>query len=132
MWDANWILARAKHFLADRTWASRKIDPKHEALTPLPAEKWHKPQKGHFQCNAGSPFFQEMHTVGTRMCVRDHIGASVIAESSCSGAWMEVNEGEAFSLLQAMHRMLKRAEAKVIFEIDCKLFLFLFQLCLYA
>jgi hypothetical protein len=73
-----------------------------------------------------------MHTVGTRMCVTDHLGAFVIAKSSWSGAWMEVNERVAFSLLQAMHRMLNKAEAKVIFEIDCKPFLFLFQLCLYA
>jgi len=78
VWDANWILARAKHFLVDRTWVSRKTDPKHEPSTPLLAGKWHKLKKGYLQCNAGSSFFQEMHTVGTRMCVRDHIGAFVI------------------------------------------------------
>lgn len=46
----------------------------------------------------GLSFFQEMHTVGTGMCVTDHLGAFVIAKSSWSGAWMEVNEGVAFSL----------------------------------
>jgi len=73
-----------------------------------------------------------MHIVGTGMYVTDHLGAFVIAKSSWSGAWMKVNEGVAFSLLQVIHRMLNRAEAKVIFEIDCKLFIFIFQLCLYA
>lgn len=50
--------------------AKQKFVGNHQNFLPLACEHWHPPPNGAFKCNLDAAIFNDLHSFGTRLCIR--------------------------------------------------------------
>lgn len=81
---------------------------------------WEKPPTGYLKCNVDASFNQVSGMTGFGMCLRDHVGGFIFAKTTCISPVLQVHEGEAAGLLEALRWLQHLGFDHVILESDCK------------
>ncbi|GAU44727.1 hypothetical protein TSUD_88120 [Trifolium subterraneum] len=85
-----------------------------------PTIQWHNPRFGYVKCNVDASFFNIAGATGWGWCVRDHQGRFIIAGSNIMQARLNILEGEAMAIKEAMIEMIQKGFSHVIIESDSK------------
>jgi ribonuclease HI len=83
--------------------------------------QWQQPPTGFLKCNVDASFFHSDGATGWGWCVRDSRGFFQLAGTNVVHSTLNVLEGEALAILEAMEEMIHRGITFVIFESDSKL-----------
>ncbi|GAU34086.1 hypothetical protein TSUD_255820 [Trifolium subterraneum] len=130
VWNNNKLSAQQVGIQAVHLWnewamAQGMLDEYHsqdqQLLTPRVAVQWQQPQFGIVKCNVDASFYDIAGATGWGWCVRDHQGRYIIAGTNLLQARLNILEGEAMAIKEAMEEMLQRGFSHVIFESDSKI-----------
>jgi ribonuclease HI len=95
--------------------------PTHRRAAENYTVQWQQPPTGFLKCNVDASFFHSDGATGWGWCVRDSRGFFQLAGTNVVHSTLNVLEGEALAILEAMEEMIHRGITFVIFESDSKL-----------
>jgi ribonuclease HI len=83
--------------------------------------QWQQPPNGFLKCNTDASFYNTAGATGWGWILRDSHGQFQLAGTNILQSSLNVLEGEAMALLEAMEEVVHRGYSFVIFESDSKL-----------
>jgi hypothetical protein len=90
-------------------------------VTATYTEQWQQPPSGFLKCNVDASFFHSKGATGWGWCLRDSRGYFKLAGTNVVNSSLNVLEGEALAIIEAMEEVIQRGIPFVIFESDSKL-----------
>ncbi|XP_073133625.1 uncharacterized protein [Henckelia pumila] len=81
---------------------------------------WHKPAHSIIKCNVDAAFFGDEHKYGIGCLLRDEDGKVVSCRTCIFHGSVDVMEGEAMGLLEALVWVHSLGSKKIFFELDAK------------
>jgi ribonuclease HI len=114
------VMERAKTLLQD--WRAAKSYQQQPLRMPniIDNSKWKKPAEGRYKCNIDASFSRHLNKVGIGICLRDDLGAFVLAKTDWISLLCEVHIGEALGLLSALEWVHELNLGPIDFELDAK------------
>ncbi|GAU21829.1 hypothetical protein TSUD_176750 [Trifolium subterraneum] len=86
-----------------------------------PTSTWQPPPLGKLKCNVDASFFKNAGACGWGWCIRGSNGQFILAGSNILFEKLNIMEGEAMAIKEAMCESIQRGFTQVIFESDSKL-----------
>jgi hypothetical protein len=85
------------------------------------SQQWQQPPTGYLKCNVDASFYSTAGATGWGWCLRDHHGQFKLAGTNLLHSPLNILEGEAMAIIEAMEVMMEKGFSYVIFESDSKL-----------
>ncbi|GAU14634.1 hypothetical protein TSUD_96980 [Trifolium subterraneum] len=129
VWKNNKLSAQQVGVQAAHMWnewsvvqgiSSEQQSGEQQLVANRPTIQWHNPRFGYVKCNVDASFFNIAGATGWGWCVRDHQGRFIIAGSNIMQARLNILEGEAMAIKEAMIEMTQKGFSHVIIESDSK------------
>jgi ribonuclease HI len=125
VWNEQRINARQVGFQAQHHWeewhticvVGRETDQQVHEVTNL---TWQPPLHGILKCNVDASFFNNEGACGWGWCIRGSNGQFILAGSNILYEKLNIIEGEALAIKEAMCEIIQRGFTQVIFESDSK------------
>ncbi|GAU45877.1 hypothetical protein TSUD_401030, partial [Trifolium subterraneum] len=126
LWKEHRISATQVGFEAQHMW--EEWISVHTLETPTqqhpqdnPTSTWQPPPLGKLKCNVDASFFKNAGACGWGWCIRGSNGQFILAGSNILFEKLNIMEGEAMAIKEAMCESIQRGFTQVIFESDSKL-----------
>ncbi|GAU16801.1 hypothetical protein TSUD_200440 [Trifolium subterraneum] len=91
-----------------------------QQTTVQTAIKWKQPPPGYLKCNVDASFYDTAEATGWGWCLRDYRGRFVLAGTNLMYTKLNILEGEAMAIKEALEKFMQRDLTRVIFESDSK------------
>jgi ribonuclease HI len=129
VWNDNNLSAQQIGIQAAQFWnqwalVNRRLDGQQQHVnqqrTISSNEQWQPPPTGHLKCNVDASFFNMVGATGWGWCLRDHNGQFKLAGTNFVKSPLNILEGEAMAIIEAMEMMKQKGFSYVTFESDSK------------
>ncbi|PNY04376.1 RNase H domain-containing protein [Trifolium pratense] len=122
--SAQQIGIQAAQFWHQWALVNRRLDEQqqhvHQQTTFSGEEQWQPPPIGYLKCNVDASFFNMVGATGWGWCLRDHNGQFKLAGTNFVKSPLNILEGEAMAIIEAMEMMMQKGFSYVTFESDSK------------
>jgi ribonuclease HI len=116
----SFVVERARSMFFEWQTVRKVIQKPSQQASQTGKTNWVKPNAGRYKCNIDAAFSNQHNRVGIGMCIRDEMGAFVLAKTEWFNPICEVHIGEALGLLSALNWVHELQLGPVDFELDSK------------
>jgi len=116
----SFVSERARSMLFEWQTVRKEIQKPSQQASHIGTTNWIKPNRGRYKCNIDATFSNQHNRVGIGMCIRDEMGAFVLAKTEWFNPICEVHIGEALGLLSTLNWVHELQLGPVDFELNSK------------